>query len=126
MEESGRKQTMGEAVGTIFFLFLLLIFLIYKFAYNKNVIVNESAQQKPVVQSREEILSNIKSESGSDLYTSYIDKVLDSKKNSSALDTQVLSDNFKSDLQGKIVVPETAIDLANISEKYSRVDYLNL
>lgn len=127
MNESANKGTVAEAIFGITLLFLLLIFLLYKFGTNKGTVT--SPEQNKTVDAKTELLNQFNSpETENDLYKKYAKEVYDAQsEGKGSIETQnkveqiVLS--YQKDLENETLLPQQNVLLKNISDKFTKKNY---
>lgn len=129
MNESGNKNSVAEALVALAVLFLVLIFVLYKFGATHEV-VNNSSIESPTL-TREELKTQLEDQlenpsSDSPLYNKYLKQIyeLQTAKGKDA-DINPVVDSLQKEIEEKVVIPEQKADLKFVETKFERKNYTN-
>lgn len=130
MDESGntnsQNKTAGEAVVVVFFVFLILIFLVYKFGSNNQSVESTKVGNGDSSQISKEEFENSLSDTGgqNEIYFKYIKKIYDEQStNGEGANLDVIVSDYKNELEQSVAVPEQTVTLANVSATFSKTKY---
>lgn len=123
MNESENRGTAGEAIFGIVLLFILLIFLLYKFGNNKEIIAADKIIDESKL-SKADFLQKLDDEnSDTGLYNKYLKQIyLEQKQSSSTDKTDVIVENYKNELDTRVIIPKVVINLNNLSKTSSKLE----
>lgn len=128
MDESGRRETIGEAVIGLIFIFGILIFLIYKFGYANSTVENTDSQatkgEEISQQDFENSISPENTSSENQIYFKYIKKIYD-EQNSNGKNANVdqIISQYQDELSQSVAIPEQVVTLQNVSATADRNKY---
>jgi len=130
MDESGninlQNKTAGEAVVVVFFVFLILIFLVYKFGSNNQTVENTNpvTEENPQI-SKEDFEKSLTDTGGqNEIYFKYIKKIYDEQSiNGKSANVDIIVSDYKNELEQSVAVPEQTVTLTNVSNTYSKTKY---
>jgi hypothetical protein len=123
MDESRGKQGVFKAWVVLGTVFLVLIFILFKYGKDKTTVYNQQINTTENI-SREQVIEELKNEQDSELWGKYIDKIFSESKQPST----DLSAEFQEELENKVLLPEEAIFISGniVGDGYNqRVKYLN-
>lgn len=124
-ENNLRRQTVAEAVIGVIFIFLLLVFLLYKFGSNKENVTNTDIENQPV--SQEELVQSLDDTGGqNEIYFKYIKKIYDAQQTSGEnADVDGIVLDYQKELEGKVQLPEQNVVIQKVSPTYNKTKYNN-
>ncbi len=128
MNENEKKGTAGEAIFVIIFLFLILIFIVFRFGSDNSSV---TGQEKNISNSKTEFLNQINSSSSeNEIYNRYIKQIYELQSGAGkSLDTQNQVDkivnDYQNELEQSVALPPQTIFIKNISDKFTKKNYAN-
>lgn len=132
MNEAENRGTAGEAIFGIFFIFIVLIFLLYRFGTNKETVANENIPKDGVT--KEEFLSKLNDPtSESEIYNRYIKQIYETQTGKTddgeVVNTEVAVDKiveeYQKELQQKVALPTQTVNIKIVSDVYPTTSYRN-
>lgn len=132
--DSSKQNTNNhiQAIIVLFILFAVAIFLLFTFGRNSDNVINNNvvANSDNINLTAEQMFEQMKSESNSEIYNKYLEKIQEAKKNNTNVQdlTGNISEEFKNELQNQVLLPEQVVSIKGkmVDNSFSqRAKYLN-
>jgi hypothetical protein len=119
------SESVSQAFFVITFLFLVIIFLLFRFGGTSDRVVNENLARENTESSKISVKDFLNQNESEDLYTKYLKEIYEKMGNSSSenLDIEKVVENYSQELSLKTLVPQADFLLTNISTENDLVSY---
>lgn len=129
MNESEKNEKVGEAIVGMIFIFIVLVFLIYKIGGNKTTVSNPDITQQNTLdqETKAQLEKQLSEDENKSLYNKYVKAIYDTQ-NSGGQQTanqsvDVLVSSYQNDLLAATEIPNPTVKINNLSDKFSTTEY---
>lgn len=122
MNESENTKSVLPGLVVLFFIFIFLIYLLYKFGSSNQSVVNPelSGDNSPVT--LDQALTDEEGEN--EIYFKYIRKIYEGQ--SAGADVNGILNDYKNELESKVTLPVQDVNLVSVSNIFNKKEYLIL
>jgi hypothetical protein len=122
MNESENQKSILPGLIVLFFIFIFLIYLLYKFGSSNQSVVNPNLSEDNSPVTLDQALTD--SEGENEIYFKYIRKIYEQQSSPDGSGVNEILDEYKNELESKVALPDQEAILSNVSSFYDKNQYL--